>query len=176
MILVARFAVQEKASFLRDAVFAANDGVITTFAVVAGAYGASFSSLVVIILGLANLFADGLSMASGNYLGVKSETDLSKLEDPKGFLKHSPFPHALVTFFSFMIAGFLPLLPYLLGIKEPFFISAFLVGITLFLVGALRCLFTKKKWYLGGIEMFLIGGAAAWVAYITGYLLNKYLI
>ena len=168
--------VQEKASFLRDAIFAANDGVITTFAVVAGAYGASLSSSIVIILGFANLFADGFSMATGNYLGVKSETDLGKVEDPKNFSRHSPFPHALVTFFSFMTAGLLPLLPYFFKVGERFFVSAFLVGITLFAVGAFRCLFTKKRWFWGGLEMFLVGGAAAFVAYITGYLLNKYVV
>lgn len=67
--------------FLKDAVYAANDGIITTFAVVAGVVGASFveasfEPVVILVLGFANLFADGISMASGNYLGTKSEKDL----------------------------------------------------------------------------------------------------
>ena len=61
-------------TYIRDLVYGANDGIITTFAVVAGASGASLSSLVVLILGFANLLADGLAMALGNYLGTKSET------------------------------------------------------------------------------------------------------
>jgi VIT1/CCC1 family predicted Fe2+/Mn2+ transporter len=48
---------------------------VTTFAVVAGAAGAGLSSGVVLILGFANLFADGLSMSIGNFLSVKSEID-----------------------------------------------------------------------------------------------------
>lgn len=66
--------------YLKDAVYAANDGVITTFAVVAGVVGASLDPLVILILGFANLFGDGISMASGNYLGTKSEKDLYSKE------------------------------------------------------------------------------------------------
>jgi VIT1/CCC1 family predicted Fe2+/Mn2+ transporter len=65
---------------LKDAVYAANDGAITTFAVVAGVAGASLEPLVILILGFANLFADGISMASGNYLGTKSEKDFYSKE------------------------------------------------------------------------------------------------
>ena len=66
--------------YLKDIVFSANDGIITTFAVVAGVAGAEFGGGVVIALGLANLFADGLSMAIGNYLGVKSQVELEQTE------------------------------------------------------------------------------------------------
>jgi VIT1/CCC1 family predicted Fe2+/Mn2+ transporter len=60
-------------SYLRDAVFGAVDGAVTTFAVVAGAIGASLPGGIVVILGMANLFADGLSMAVGNFLGTRAE-------------------------------------------------------------------------------------------------------
>ena len=66
--------------YLKDIVFAANDGIVTTFAVVAGTVGAALSPAVVIILGFANLLADGISMAAGNYLGTKSEMDFYKRE------------------------------------------------------------------------------------------------
>ena len=66
--------------FLKDAVYAANDGIITTFAVVAGVVGASLDPFIILVLGFANLFADGISMASGNYLGTKSEKDLYSKE------------------------------------------------------------------------------------------------
>ena len=64
--------------YLSDMIFGANDGIVTTFAVVAGASGASLSPIVVIILGFANLFGDGLSMGIGNYLGRKSEEAYNK--------------------------------------------------------------------------------------------------
>lgn len=62
-------------TYIRDLVYGANDGIITTFAVVAGVAGASLSSTIVLVLGFANLLADGLAMALGNYLGTKSEAD-----------------------------------------------------------------------------------------------------
>ncbi|MBI4235203.1 VIT1/CCC1 transporter family protein [Candidatus Peregrinibacteria bacterium] len=59
-----------------DFVYGGIDGAITTFAVVAGVEGASLSIPVILILGFANLFADGFSMAVGKYLSDKSSQEL----------------------------------------------------------------------------------------------------
>src|SRR3989344_4271530 len=66
--------------YLGEFVYGAIDGTITTFAVVAGAAGASLSSGVVIILGFANLLADGFSMACGNFLSERTQRDYIKKE------------------------------------------------------------------------------------------------
>jgi VIT1/CCC1 family predicted Fe2+/Mn2+ transporter len=58
---------------LADMVLGATDGIVTTFAVVAAAAGASLSPGITLVIGSANLVADGLSMAMGNYLGAKSQ-------------------------------------------------------------------------------------------------------
>lgn len=71
----ARLAGAPPRSYLGDAVLGAIDGCVTTFAVVAGATGAAFSSSVVVILGIANLAADGFSMAVANYQGTKTERE-----------------------------------------------------------------------------------------------------
>ena len=60
-------------SYLQDFIYGAVDGAVTTFAVVAGAEGASLDETVVIILGGANLIADGFSMAVSNFLGSRAE-------------------------------------------------------------------------------------------------------
>lgn len=60
---------------IEDFVYGATDGVVTTFAIVAGVVGASLSPSIVLILGFANLFADGFSMAIGNYLSTKSKIE-----------------------------------------------------------------------------------------------------
>ena len=67
-------------SYIKDIVYGANDGIITTFAIVSAAIGAGFSSAVIIVLGVANLLADGFSMAASNFLGTRSENDLFKKE------------------------------------------------------------------------------------------------
>jgi vacuolar iron transporter family protein len=64
-----------KVSYLRDWVYGGIDGTVTTFAIMAGVVGASLSAGVVIILGVANLLADGFSMAAANYTGTKAEHD-----------------------------------------------------------------------------------------------------
>lgn len=62
-------------SYLRDWVYGGIDGAVTTFAIVAGAVGANLSATIVLVLGLANLLADGFSMAAANYSGSKSENE-----------------------------------------------------------------------------------------------------
>ena len=169
-------SLRERASFLRDFVFAADDGIITTFAVVAGSLGAALSPRIVLILGVANLLADGFAMASGNYLAVKSEEEYEEAVEKTHKYYHSPLPHALITYFSFVVAGLVPLLPYLAGAKQGFFLSAFLVLLSLFAVGAVRTRFTKKAWFVGGAEMVAIGGLAAVVAYLAGFMVDRYLV
>ncbi|MFW6231282.1 MAG: VIT1/CCC1 transporter family protein [Nanoarchaeota archaeon] len=67
-------------NYIKSAVYGGLDGIITTFAVVAGVAGASLSSGVVLILGFANLIADGISMAVGDYLSTKAEQEYQKRE------------------------------------------------------------------------------------------------
>ncbi len=62
-------------SYLRDWVYGGIDGTVTTFAVVAGVVGAELSTKALLILGAANLFADGFSMAAANYSGTKAEVE-----------------------------------------------------------------------------------------------------
>jgi vacuolar iron transporter family protein len=69
----ARLAAGPTGSRLRDFVYGAIDGIVTTFAVVAGVAGAGLATRVVLILGAANLAADGFSMAISNFLGAKSD-------------------------------------------------------------------------------------------------------
>ncbi len=73
--IAARLNDKRRASYLSDFVYGGIDGAITTFAIVAGVVGASLSSGVILILGLANLLADGFSMAASNYSGTKTVTD-----------------------------------------------------------------------------------------------------
>lgn len=73
--IAARLNDKRRTSYLADFVYGGIDGAITTFAIVAGVVGASLSSGIILILGLANLLADGFSMAASNYSGTKTVTD-----------------------------------------------------------------------------------------------------
>src|SRR3989338_2008322 len=216
-----------------DFVYGATDGIVTTFAVVSGVAGASLSPSIVLILGLGNLFADGFSMAVGNYLSTKSELEFQqherkreeweihnipegeieeikniyikkgfegqKLEDAVKIItsnkkiwidtmmteelniiprQKSPFKGALATFMAFVLVGFIPLFTYVLSYFIPsiknysFTISIFLTAMALFTVGVAKVHITKKKWWISGSEVLLIGGLAAIIAYTIGLLLK----
>jgi len=70
-----RLAQGPRANYLRDWIYGGIDGAVTTFAIVAGVVGADLSARVVLILGFANLVADGFAMAASNYSGTKAERD-----------------------------------------------------------------------------------------------------
>jgi VIT1/CCC1 family predicted Fe2+/Mn2+ transporter len=173
---MAKIPIEEKASYLRAAVFAANDGIITTFAVVAGAAGASFNVGVVIILGFANLLADGFSMASGSYLGTKSEIEYERIKGKKKDKQGTPLAQGIVTFIAFNIAGLLPLLPYVSDTPYKFEMSAIVVAFALFSVGAVRGFFIGKNIVKTGVETLIVGGFAAFVAFTTGEILKRYVL
>ena len=71
----ARLDAPSVGGYLRDAVFGGIDGAVTTFAIVAGVAGADLSHQVIIALGVANVLADGFSMAAGNYTGIRADQE-----------------------------------------------------------------------------------------------------
>lgn len=70
-----RLTAGPRHNYLRDWIYGGIDGAVTTFAVVTGVVGANLSTAVILIMGFANLVADGFSMAASNYLGTKAERD-----------------------------------------------------------------------------------------------------
>ncbi|WP_083481136.1 VIT1/CCC1 transporter family protein, partial [Jannaschia donghaensis] len=70
-----RLALPRGPGHLRDAVYGGIDGAVTTFAIVAGVAGAGLPVGVILALGIANVLADGFSMAAGNYSGTKADRD-----------------------------------------------------------------------------------------------------
>ena len=154
--------------YIRDVVYGANDGVITTFAVVAGVVGGGLSARAMLIIGAANLIADGLSMGVGNYLSIRShESALAAQDRPEEEAR--PARHGFATLLAFVAAGAIPLLPFAAGnIDHGFALSIGLTFVTLFTVGALRGLVTIERWWVGGLEMLLLGMVVAIAAYGSG--------
>ena len=150
--------------YLPDLVYGANDGIITTFAVVSGVVGASLSERVIVILGLANLVADGFSMGASNYLARRSHVE-EDLADRRDALRH-----AFATIVGFVIAGVLPLIAYLLPLEPEvqFPASIALAASALFAVGAARTFVTRRGFLRSGVEMLLVGALAAAVAFGIG--------
>jgi VIT1/CCC1 family predicted Fe2+/Mn2+ transporter len=162
--------------YVRDLVYGANDGVITTFAVVAGVTGGTLQPVAVLVLGVANLLADGLSMGVGNYLGIRSDErvrEAQELPEQEAF----PFRHGLATFVAFVIAGAVPLVPYVLpGFgADRFAWSTVLSLAVLFMVGAARARIGTGTWLANGLEMLGLGVIVGGVAYGAGALVAELL-
>ena len=160
--------------YLPEFVYGGIDGAVTTFAVVSGVMGASLSSSIVLILGFANLFADGFSMAVSNYLSTKSENDLEKY-------KHNAKKTALATFVSFMIIGLIPLISFILAavtkseylITNQFTNSIILTGFALLIVGWQKGKITGRSRIKSSLQTLLIGGTAAVVAFLVGFFVKR---
>lgn len=158
---------------ISDIVYGANDGIITTFAVISSAAGAGFGNRVIIILGIANLIADGFSMGASKYLSETSEKKANP--DDRGLRKRSALMDGFMTFASFGSAGALPLIPFVFPAitQNEFGVSIIATALALLFVGGLRSLVTKQHPLLEGLEMLAIGGFAASIAYGLGWLADS---
>lgn len=157
--------------YMRDLVYGANDGIITTFAVVAGVAGGALSHTAVLVVGVANLAADGLSMGVGNFLAIRAyESAREAQELPEEEAR--PARHGAVTFGAFVAAGAVPLVPYVLpgAANVRFALSIVLTLAALFGVGAARALVTSDTWWKTGLEMLGLGALVAASAYGAGAL------
>ena len=155
--------------YVRDLVYGANDGVITTFAVVAGVTGGTLAPVTVLVLGVANLLADGLSMGVGNYLGIRSDErvrEVQQLPEQEAF----PVRHGVATFLAFVAAGAVPLLPYVVsGLPTNLFATSTCLSLgVLFVVGAARASVGTGSWWANGLEMLVLGVIVGAVAYYAG--------
>ena len=218
-----------------DFIYGSIDGAVTTFAIVAGVVGADLSPIIILILGFANLFADGFAMASANYQASKAknefvemkrkqeEWEIDNLKEQekeeireiyreKGFKdelleevvrtitsrrkvwidtmmkeelgliedEKAPIDSSISTFIGFNVIGIIPLIPFIVFImfnlefdSNVFVYSTISVIIAFVIVGMIKGKIVKKSMIRSGMYTLIIGGVAAFVAYIVGYGLNS---
>lgn len=222
-----------------DFIYGSIDGAVTTFAIVAGAIGASLSPSIILILGFANLFADGFSMAVGNYQATKARIEFIEKERKKeeweidnlaaeerqeirdiyankGFKDQlledivkvitsrrkiwldtmmkeelgliedgrKPKDTAFSTFAGFNVIGIIPLIPFIflytsgieLSVNTSFLYSISFTAGAFFLIGVIKGKIVHKYWLRTGLSTLLVGGIAATVAFVIGYLLSLLVI
>lgn len=154
--------------YIRDLVYGANDGIITTFAVVSGVAGGGLSNLAVLVVGAANLAADGVSMGAGNLLSIRADErarEAAALPELEAF----PWKHGLATMIAFITGGAIPLLPYALpGVERELVWASLLTFGALFALGASRASITVECWWRAGCETLFLGVVVALTAYAAG--------
>lgn len=228
-----RLAAPKRHSYVGDAVLGGIDGCITTFAIVASVVGAGLPNLVAMALGLANLLADGFSMAASNYQAAKSRKDyvnkvrrqeekhielvpegereeIRQIFALKGFegetletIVHTitgdrklwvdtmlmdehglelELPNAAkaggVTFVAFVLVGCMPLAPFLLPLNpaQIFPASCMLAALVFFCIGAAKGIIHNLPVWRTGVETLMIGGVAAYLAYLVGHWSQQWLV
>jgi DNA damage-binding protein 1 len=223
--------------YIKNIIFGGLDGIITTFSIVAAGFGANFSISSIIIMGMANLVADAMSMGIGEFLssffenkyilserakeeyeyennflyekaemiellrnkGISNENseeivdiisrpeyknyflelmvqyELGLTIPEKGFFKTNA-KEGLVTFTSFILFGFTPVLPYIICYSEDydnksriFIIDCFVTIITMFILGYTQAFLTKQNKIKCGTIMCGNGSIAALFAFLIGY-------
>jgi predicted membrane protein (TIGR00267 family) len=215
---------------VRDMIFGANDGLVSTLAFVAGVVGAVTDPSFVLLSGIAELFAGTISMAVGSYQSSKSELEvleresqrkrtkkgrtpeeerqeLMKFYQEEGFkreeaeaivdriAKEKELPTQLGTLedlglapkelgnpvkagvlcgVSFGLAALVPILPFALPLNSWEALIASVIGTvaTLFGVGAMKTIFSRRNWVRSGFEMMGIGISAAAITYMIGTLFS----
>lgn len=223
---------RKRHSYLSDFIYGGIDGSVTTFAIVSGVAGAGLEPVIIVVLGCANLFGDGFSMAAANFLGVRADwqqlhrvraSELRAIDDRPGAKRddvrtiyaerglsgevldgatnaitadrdrwadclvreghglalepRSPWRAAVMTFVSFFVIGAVPLAPFVaelagFRVASAYLLSTVLVAAAMFTVGALKCRFVAQRWWLGGLETLGVGGLAAGLAFVVGWLLS----
>lgn len=170
---------QHLEDYLSEFVYGGIDGAVTTFAVVAGATGAGFSNKILLVLGFANLIADGFSMGVGSYLSTKSEQEL--MVKRKESIKDEPSPviNGMTTYIAFILVGLVPLLAYTLdlvfglGLNNLFLLSVILTAIAFVGIGLLKSRVAQSHIPRAIAETLVLGAIAAGLAYVLGALLER---
>lgn len=162
--------------YLPQFVYGSTDGIVTTFAIVAGAAGANLNSFTILAIGLASVLADGYSMGVSSYL-----SKLSEKESPycNGDSHITPVSVGVVTFLSFITMGMVPILPFLFPTTIFSFLTqkvlAFVLAlISFFFVGLVKGhVQNETNPIRSGLQTFFIGLSAAILAYLTGYFVGN---
>jgi predicted membrane protein (TIGR00267 family) len=214
---------------VRDMIFGANDGLVSTLAFVAGVFGAITDPYIILLSGVAELFAGTISMAAGAYQSSKSELEVLERESRRkkvkgrtpeeereelirfyqaeGFMRGeaeaianriterkelltqagtleelglapkelgNPLKAGVLCGVSFGFAALVPILPFVFAISSWDALIASIVATvaTLFGVGAMKTIFSRKNWVRSGLEMMVIGASAAAITYMIGTLFS----
>ena len=164
-------------TFLREATFGFEDGIVTAIGVITGIFGAAASSYVLFLAWSIEAFAGGISMAAGTYLSIKSQKDIHFSDNRKHSKDGSdheellnPIKAAFFMCIAFIMGSIFPILPYFMFPPSSLTLalSIMFAMAALFSFGSYKVRYTKRNWIKSGIEMMVIGMIAALAGYLIG--------
>jgi VIT1/CCC1 family predicted Fe2+/Mn2+ transporter len=156
--------------YISEYIYGSVDGTVTTFAIVAASVGAGLPSGVVLVLGVANVIADGFSMGSSSFLAAQSD-------DGKKHLQKPPIKVGAATFAAFVMVGLMPLIAYMYDVAignalavnpNLFYISVVLTLLTFTAIGFVKARAEKSNVLISVSQTVGLGATAAALAYFAG--------
>jgi VIT1/CCC1 family predicted Fe2+/Mn2+ transporter len=154
--------------FLRNFVFGAEDGLVSTVGLLSGVSFAGLSSREIILSGIILIMVEAISMAAGVYISEDSEKELDPAE------KENELGDSVVMFFSYALIGLIPLLPYVI-FNAPHYAFFWSIGASLFAlfcVGLFKGFFVHNHPLKSAIKMTAIGAVVIGVSVFVGTLIK----
>lgn len=162
------------AAKLHDIILGGQDGLVNVLGIVLGVAAATASTRIVLISGLAATFAESISMGAVAYTSTKAAKEyylgLAR-RVPREY--EDPLASGMVVGFSAIAGSLVPLLPFFfLPVTASVWLSLIICTLSLFMVGAVKAKVTVGTWWRSGVELMLIGMAAALAGYAIGHFLG----
>ena len=152
--------------YLRNIVFGITDSLVSTVGLLSGIDVSGTSRQVIILTGVVYAFVEAFSMAVGSFL---SEESAEEYRSQKEVSDGKPLVAGFVMFISFILAAFIPIVPYLLfGLTEALWFSIGLSMLALLAVGIASAKVTNVRVLKHSLKMIFLGGAAILVGVIVG--------
>tara|TARA_Y100000310_G_scaffold344115_1_gene455206 strand:+ start:4127 stop:4651 length:525 start_codon:yes stop_codon:yes gene_type:complete len=162
---------------LREIIFGVEDGAIGNLGVVVGMAQALAPNKLILLAGVATMFAQAISMSAGNYLSVKSEKEYFEVKKKgrgygRKYSEHkNPVVSSLVMAFSVIFGAGIPLIAFLFWESKAAIVPATIMTLFgLFFLGVGKSRFTEKSMIKSGLEILFIGIIAALAGYLIGNL------
>jgi VIT1/CCC1 family predicted Fe2+/Mn2+ transporter len=158
-----------KLLYIRNFIFGAEDSLVSTVGMLAGISSAGIGSKEIAISGVVLISVEAFSMAVGSFLSERETEESLTTYDIK---RSRSLSAAVVMLFSYVLCGLVPLLPYLLGLKDAFAYSIIATLIALFALGYFSAEMLKTKMLKSALRMLIIGGAAVALGIFVGIALK----
>lgn len=154
------------ASYFRNFIFGVEDSLVSTVGLLSGIVVANVPHQTIFLSGIILIFVEAFSMGAGSFLSESSAEDYEHMENAR---RRRPKIAGVIMFFSYFLAGFIPLFPYLIfTTKTALWVSIVASLVTLFILGIIGGKISRVKALKTGIRMLTIGGAAILLGVVVG--------
>lgn len=157
---------------MRNFVFGVEDSLVSTVGLLSGVAVANVPKEIILLSGAVLISVEALSMGAGSFL---SEVSVEKYLTKNEGVNKTSFIAGVVMFFSYLLAGFIPLGPYiLLPITSAFWVSIAISSGALFVLGIVGAKISQTSLIKGGVRMLLVGGTTLGIGVVVGRLFSGF--